>query len=251
MSSELDLIRSFRAQDAAVDAESHEAARAALLEHIAATSPGQPGALPRRAKRRILAVRIRADAVAVLVAVLVALAVGAVILSAGRQRAARTPAHHRLPKASRPPVIRNYWPQPPPPLAGQTHTAALARPGAIAGLGGSASGIFTTGTNVVNGVNQTPFSISAHGLAPIARRNAYAVWLLPAVKTTSGGYVLSKPIRPRLLGVIRPGVGRDGKLAAEGQVSADVLNGTYLLRITLQFHGSATTPGRTVLEGFL
>ena len=246
MSNELDLIRAFRAEDATVDAESRGAARAALLEHIASTAPDKRVRRRGWRGRRVLPVRVRADVVAVFVSVIVVLAVAALILSAGGQRPARTPAHHR--KASGPRVIRNYWPRIPPPLS-EPHTAALARPGAIAGLGGSRSGIFTGGISVVNGVNYTPFLITAHGLPPNARGSVYAVWLLPSVQTFRGN-VLIKPIRPRLLGVIRPGVGRDGRLAAEGRVTADVLNNSYLVRITLQPNGSVRTPGRTVLEGF-
>jgi hypothetical protein len=146
-------------------------------------------------------------------------------------------------------VIRNYWPRTPPPVP-EPHPAALARPGAIAGLGGSRSGLFTGGTSVVNGVNETPFLITARGLPPNTHGSVYAVWLLPAVSTSTGANLLIKPIRPRLLGVIRPGVGRDGRLAAEGRVTADVLNNSYLIRLTLQPNGSVRTPGRTVLEGF-
>ena len=42
MSGELDLIRAFRAEDAVVDAGSQENARAALLEHIAASANSTP-----------------------------------------------------------------------------------------------------------------------------------------------------------------------------------------------------------------
>ena len=248
MSNELDLIRAFRAEDATVDAESRGAARAALLEHIASTAPDKRVRRRGWRGRRVLPVRVRADVVAVFVSVMVVLAVAALILSAGGLRHARAPAHHRVPKASGPRVIRNYWPRIPPPLS-EPHTAALARPGAIAGLGGSRSGIFTGGISVVNGVNYTPFLITAHGLPPNTRGSVYAVWLLPSVQTFRGN-VLIKPIRPRLLGVIRPGVGRDGRLAAEGRVTADVLNNSYLVRITLQPNGCVRTPGRTVLEGF-
>jgi hypothetical protein len=215
-----------------------------------------------------LPLRIRGDAVAMFVATLVVIAVGAVILTAGSQHPARAPAHHLVPRPSEPRVIRNYWPHTPPPLPGWAGTADLAKPGAIAGVAGPPNGVFTGSVvDVVNealhGVNEAPFTITAAGLPPNTDGNVYAVWIEPALSKGCGQglggcrlfpgsrSVLVKPIRPQLLGVIRPGVGRDGKLAAEGEVRDTVLNNYYLLLITLQRSATPTTPGRIVIEGFI
>ncbi len=250
MSSELELIREFRTEDAVVDATSQDAARTALLAHIAASAPEKRSAHPRGGRRRRGAVRVRSDIFGVVLSVLVVLVVGAVVLSVGGRGHAPRPAGHRVPRTSGPPVIRNYSPGTPPPLRGQPHTADLAKPGAIPGLGGSPSGILTTTASVVNGVNTFPFTITAHGLPPTTHGNVYAMWLVPAVKTASGAYVLVTPIRARLLGVIRPGVGRDGQLAAAGHEPPDVTGSSELVLLTLQPGASVAKPGRTVLRGF-
>jgi hypothetical protein len=95
--------------------------------------------------------------------------------------------------------------------------------------------------------------ITASGLRPNTDGDVYAVWLLQAAPRggTVGSYRLLKPEKPRLLGVIEPGVGRDGKLAAEGSLPLSLLGSDYLLLITLQPHPSVATPGRTVLHGFV
>jgi hypothetical protein len=250
VSSEVDLIRAFRAENAVVDPESQDAARAALLAHIATRAPEKRRARSRGSGRRLVAVRVGGDIVAIVLSVLVVLVVAAVILSVGSQRHTPPPAGHHGPRTSGPPVIRNYSPRTPPPLPGEPHTADLAKPGAIPGLSGSPTGIFTTSASVVNGVNTFPFTITASGLAP-THGQLYAVWLLPAVRTWSSGYVLVKPTRPRLLGVIRPGVGHDGELAAEGLEPADLAGSSELVLLTLQRGRSVARPGRTVLEGFM
>ncbi len=51
-----------------------------------------------------------------------------------------------------------------------------------------------------------------------------------------------------LVGVVKPSVGRDGKLAAEGLLPRGA-SGAYQVLITLQPGASASAPGRTVLEG--
>jgi hypothetical protein len=113
--------------------------------------------------------------------------------------------------------------------------------------------MFHASSAKVDGVNQYRFLITASGLRPNTNGSSYAVWLLEAA--TRGGaigtYRLLEPQRPRLLGVIEPGVGSQGKLAAEGSVPTALLGTDYLLLITLQPHRSPATPGRTVLHGFV
>jgi hypothetical protein len=56
--------------------------------------------------------------------------------------------------------------------------------------------------------------------------------------------------RPELLGLVKPVVGPDGKLAAEGLLPPDV-NGAYLMLVTLQAHGMVNAPGKTVLGSYV
>jgi hypothetical protein len=118
---------------------------------------------------------------------------------------------------------------------------------------GSPSGTFHGNAGKVNGVNEYRFSITAVGLGPNTGASVYAVWLLQAVPRsgTLGTFRLLEPQRPRLLGVIDPGVGHDGRLAAEGSVPPALLGDDDLLLITVQPYRTAATPGRTVLRGFV
>ena len=250
MSTELELLRAFRAQDAAVDAGSAEAARLALLAHIAA-EPGDlaPEGIRARPHRRAgFFARFRADAIALALAILVVVGVGAVFLGVGgRHPRAVRPA---ITPATGPPAIRNIAPARVPALPGQiVCNADLARPGVTPGVGGSPSGVIEVSATVVHGVNESPFSVTATGLAPNTASEGYAVWILPAVSLTSGGYQLIAGVHPRLLGVITPGVGRTGKLAASGLLPSDV-QGAYLVEITRQPRAALRAPGRPVLEGF-
>lgn len=251
MIDELDLIRVFRAEDGVVDAASRDEARAALLEHLGSKDLGKRNAQRRGLGRHAFGVRISGEVVAVLVTTLVVLAVGAALLSVGGSRRPLTPSGHAAAGQNGPPVIHNFGARTMPPLPGQmVCNADLGRPGSIPGLGGSPSGVFQANANEVRGVNKFPFSITASGLHPNTGEGVYAAWLLPAVQTTTGGYRLIRPLRPRLLGVIKPAVSLNGKLAAQGVAGSD-LSGTYLFRLTLQPHASARTPGRTVLQGFI
>jgi hypothetical protein len=113
--------------------------------------------------------------------------------------------------------------------------------------------MFHASSAKVDGVNQYRFLITASGLRPNTNGSSYAVWLLEAATRggTIGTYRLLEPQRPRLLGVIEPGVGSQGKLAAEGSVPPGLLGSDFLLLITLQPHESVAMPGRTVLHGFV
>jgi hypothetical protein len=276
MSGDLDLVRAFRAEDGVVDATSHEKARAALLEHIAGSASGKRDARPRWRSRKVFVGRIRADMVAIALATLVVAGVGAAFLSIGSNRPQR-PAQYVVTGPKGPPVIRNFSPRTPPTLPGQrVCTAALTRP-AVApgglfwptvcqspsqgpggslqppGPGGSPSGTFHGNVARVDGVVEYRFLITAGGLVPSTGESVYAVWLLQAAPRngTAGTFRLLEPQRPQLLGVIEPGVGRDGKLAAEGSVPANLVGDDDLLLVTLQPHRSVATPGRTALRGFV
>jgi hypothetical protein len=250
MSADLELLRTFRAEDGSVDDASVHAARAALMRHIAADGRPDLAAGPARRPRpeRGLTARIRVDLIAAALSLVVVVGVGAVVLSAGGEH--QRPSPVRLPGGHGPRVLHNLAPARPPSLPGQVLCDAdLARPGAIAGVGGSPSGIVVVTGAVVHGINEAPFSISATGLAPLAGAEIYAVWLLPAVDQTAGGYTVLKPPHPRLLGVVAPGVGPGGRLAVAGVLPADV-SGAYLVQITRQSRSATRTPGRPVLEGF-
>jgi hypothetical protein len=202
---------------------------------------------------------------ALALAVLVVVGVGAVVLSVGTQ-VPQPPAQHAIVGAKPRLVIRNFAPGRPPALPGRTIcTAQLTPPGVAPGgvfymsvchepTPGrvSPSGTFQAQAGKVNGVSQYRFLITAQGLAPNTAQSAYAVWWLQAAQTGGhvGTYRLLAPQRPHLLGLIKPGVARDGKLAAEASLPPGPLGDDILLLITLQPHPSAATPGRTVLRGF-
>jgi hypothetical protein len=107
-----------------------------------------------------------------------------------------------------------------------------------------------SGTVVVNTRPPTRyvFSIIASGLKPNVGGSVYAVWLRPAVQTTSGVYRLIRSEPPEFVGLINPSVAGDGRLAAEGLLPQDA-NGDYEVLITLEPNPSAKTTGRTVLQG--
>lgn len=195
---------------------------------------------PRRLRLGVVVPRLRPQMLALAVGVLVVLAVGAVFLSAG---SVRRPVGSTKPAAPNgPPVIHNYAPNKAPPLNGQLVCNTDLR---AVGGGKSPSGVAFVDTKPPT---QFEFSIIASHLSPNARGDVYAVWLLPAVQTASGAYQLISQGRPELVGFIKPVVGRDGKLAAEGVLPRDA-GGSYELLITVERNASAKTPGRAVLEG--
>jgi hypothetical protein len=237
VSVELELLRQFRAEDGAVDAASADAARSRLLAHIAATGQGEHerGRAVRGPCLPRLTVRVRGDFVAVSLGVMVVIAVVSVFLSVGGTRVPEHPAY---------PVLRSVAPKGLPPLPGQLFCDAdLAPPGAIPGLGGPRSGIILVTAATVRGVNESPFSITARGLAP----GGYAVWITQ-VDGLGSEAVPVPGAKPRLFGMVVPEVGGEGRIAVEGVVPSDI-SGTYLVRITLQSDSTVTKPGRTVLEG--
>jgi hypothetical protein len=245
VSDELELLRAFRAEDGVVDAASAHAARTRLRTHIAGGADGAAAGRRGRPGKRGR-VRLSWGAVAGCAAIAVMIAVGAVFLGLRGHPAPRhsTPSSHRHPQ---PLVLKNLAPARPSPLPGQLLcNADLAPPGVIPGLGGPRRGVIQVNAATIHGVNASPFFITAHGLTPSTRAREYAVW----VTQESGTVNDAEPIpgaKPRLIGVITPGVGTDGRLSAEGVLPAGI-NGPYKVRITVQPH-SATKPGPTVLEG--
>jgi hypothetical protein len=246
VSVELELLQGFRAEDAAVDAASVDAARSQLLAHIAATGSGEGGARPaRRLRRPRVAGWIRGDLVAIGFAVIVVIAVVAVFVGIGGQHAARHTARPPIRHGNGSLTLLNLAPASPPRLPGQFYCdAGLAPPGVIPGLGGRRSGRIVVNRAMIQGVNESPFSLTARGLAPSVRAGEYAVWIIQV----SGGVPLAGA-KPRLLGVIAPGVGPDGAIAVAGVLPRSDVNGTYAIRITVQPRSGATKPGRTVLQG--
>jgi hypothetical protein len=194
---------------------------------------------PRRFASRLAVPRLRADLVAVSLALAVCAVVAAVFIGAGASH--RLQGHGPVGAAGLP-VIRNYAPGKVPALSGQ-----MVCDGALQALGGGKS---PSGTVLVNTRPPTRyvFSVTASGLTPNVGRSVYAVWLLPAVRNTAGSYQLIVPHKPELLGLVDPSVGGDGKLAAEGLLPQDV-GGAYEVLITLEPSPSARRPGRTVLQG--
>ena len=197
------------------------------------------GAVRRRFAPRLTVPRLRADLVVVSVALAVCVAVAAVFIGVGASR--RSTSHGR-PSAIGLPMIRNYAPGTVPALSGQMEcNTTLHSPG---------GGKSPTGTMQVNTRPPTRFvfSIAASGLKPNPRGDVYAVWLVPAVQTTSGSYEVIESAKPELIGLINPSVPRDGRLAAEG-LMPQAAGGADEVLITLESVPLAKTPGRTVLEG--
>lgn len=204
--------------------------------------------VPRRgliaSRRRLWAVgwRLRADWIAVGLAVVCSIAVAFVFTQVGVERADRPrPTARRSTKVA---VIRNYAPTTPPAMGGQ-----MVCDSALAAPGGAAT---PAGTAVVNTRPSTGFvyRVTASGLKPTPRGEVYEVWLELETQTTGGAYVLLNGEAPLLLGAIAPTVGLDGRLAVEGLVPPTVTGGTYRMLITLQAR-SARAPGRAVLVGDL
>jgi hypothetical protein len=223
-----------------------------------------------RRRWRVRFPRLGATA-AVLAVVIVAVVVAAIALTVRHQSSTaatrpQAPASHGVVTPPQSQVIRNFSPERPPALPGRAVcTADLTRPGlAPGGLAWKYScqsqmrlrspmGTFRGNVAKPGGVVEYRFSITASGLRPNTAGSVYAVWLLQAAPQGGklGSYRLLKPQMPQLLGVIEPGVGRDGRLAAECSMPRSLLGSAYLLLITLQPHQTTASPGRTVLRGFI
>lgn len=180
---------------------------------------------------------VTARYLAVAASVLVVIAVGAVFLSAGTT--------HRLPRhvaggANAPATIRTFSPAPAP--SGLLVTSTKLTP--------ADGGKFPTGKASVydKPPNRYELLITASGLTPTPPGDVYAVWLTQVVDTASGTY---HPHAPELIGLIRPSLVRDGRIAAESLLPQDANGGAYEILITLQPAGLTKAPGRTVLHGIL
>jgi len=188
--------------------------------------------------------RVRLGPVAVVAAVLLVVAVGAVLLSAGTSH---RPSHQVTTVRHGPPAVHNYYPGAlPPPSGPLVCNADLEPPGTPPGIQRARHGMVFAYDKPPTG---SEFTITATGLKPTAGGDVYAVWALPAVSLPSGGYQVIKPESPQLLGVIRPGVGSSGKLAAQGVAPGNIPPVLELV-LTLQPHGSLERPGGIVLSGF-
>jgi hypothetical protein len=200
--------------------------------------------------------RIRMDVVAVALGVAVVVAVAAVFVGLGTGHRL---AHH----VAAPPVgstgrrglsgshvIKNYAPGRAPALGGQRMWKATLHPPGDLGFRG--------GTVIVNKSARAPtrylFSITASGLPPTnPATKGYAVWIVPAVQTSSGaiqvqGGGASRPgLSPyaELVGVIKPGPA-NGRISAEGVLPADA-SGANLLIIT----PSGPIPTRIILKAYI
>jgi hypothetical protein len=214
-----------------------------------ATARGAAG----RAAWRLRLPRIRMNVVAGALGVAAVVAVVAVFVGLDTpRRLARTVVSPPLGSAvkrgrSGPEVIRNYAPGPAPALGGQMVCDAALQPPPG---GGSRSG-----TVIVNSrpPNRFAFSITASGLPPTDHGKGYAVWIVPAVRTTSGAYELPGGASAgrglsryaELVGVIKPGPA-NGKVSAEGLMPTDA-SGAELLILTLP----GRIPTRIFLEGYI
>jgi hypothetical protein len=194
------------------------------------------------------------DVVAVALGVAVVGAVVAVLVGVGANQhiarhVATPPAGSTVRRGqSGPPVIRNYAPGRPPALGGERMWhGALRRPGA---------GESRSGTVIVNksDTGSGLFSMTLFGLPPTNPGGAgYAVWIVPAVKTSSGaiqvqgGTATGPGLSPEaeLVGAIKPDPA-NGKVTVEGSLPADA-SGANLLYVA----PAGPIPTRIVLEAYI
>jgi hypothetical protein len=196
-----------------------------------------------RGRLRLPRVRVRAGVLALAVSVLVVVGVAAAVLGT------RVAQHIPRPRPAvghgtgGPAVLRNIYPArlpaPSGPLVCET---PLTMPGRRASAKGEARFYSDPPTS-------TDMFLTATGLREAHAGNMYAIWLLPAVQTLSGGYVLQNSAPPQLLGVIQPPVAGNGRLTIASALSAG--SGVYKLLVTVQPRASLRAPGSVVLQGFI
>ncbi len=188
---------------------------------------------------------IRGELVAVAASLLIVVAVAVAVLGtrAGHHHSHRPPTvGHR---ASGPAVLHNIYPAALPTPPGQlVCESPLSAPGRHASHQGGEVRFYSAPP-----VNTEMF-FTARGLRRISRRDRYAVWLVPAAGTLSGGYVLQHGATPRLVGFIEPPVGAAGRVTVTGVLTAGV-RGIYKFLLTVERNSSSRTPGVTVLQGFV
>ena len=195
----------------------------------------------RRFGRRPRVSGLRADWLVAALAGAVAVAVAAAFIGIGGHR--RPVASHGVTGGGLS-IVHNYLGGRLPALGGQLVCATNLEP--------PDAGKSPSGTATIN--NRPPtsyaFSVNASGLQANVGHNAYAVWLSPAVQTLSGSYTPMTGEAPLFVGIVRPGVGRNGRLRLQGLLPEQA-NGAYRFVVTLQPHPSATKLGRIILEGFI
>ena len=194
------------------------------------------GLTERGAHRRWLArhplVRpISADSIALGVAALLVVGIGAIFLSVRTQPRPAARTQHVGTNGLPPAIVHNFSPTTMPALLGNIVCRPDLQPPSGRRSPSGAARIY----EYHGGFR---LWIRASGLKPNARHDAYAVWL-------DGG-----PKGPRLVGVIRPSVGPDGQLAAEAPLPAGAAR-YFLLLITRETGAPTARPGPTVLEGFM
>lgn len=202
------------------------------------------GAHRRRLRSPLPPFRFGSDLIAVAASVLVVVVVAAAVLSIGTARHA--PQHHTHPPTRSSPsrVLLNMYPFRLPAPPGQlVCQSPLTAPRGARSARGEVRFFSAPPT-------RTEMFLTAAGLGKIGARDLYAVWVFPAVSTVSGGYVLQRSHRPKLLGVIEPPVRHGGHLAIAHLLAAST-RGVYKLVITIQPHGSLRAPGKVVLGGYI
>jgi hypothetical protein len=192
---------------------------------------------------RLPRVRVRAGVLALAASALVVVGVSAAVLGTG---AAHHNARHR--PAVRhgtggPFVLRNIYPaRLPAPSGPLVCESPLTTPRRHTSAKGEVRFYSDPPTS-------TDMFLTASGLRKAGAGNMYAVWLLPAVQTLSGGYLLQNSAPPQLLGVIKPSVAGDGRLTIVGRIPAG--SGVYKLLVTVQPQTALRAPGSAVLQGFV
>ncbi len=92
--------------------------------------------------------------------------------------------------------------------------------------------------------------LTVSGLSPIRSGDRYAVWVLPAVSTVSGGYQPVHSGTPELLGIVEPSPGPSGRLSVASTLPR-ALNGAYEVVVTIQRRSSVRRLGAIALDGFV
>lgn len=189
-----------------------------------------------------LPVRIPTERVALVASVLIVVAVAAVVLAAGASHHA--PRHVSAVRHGGPAVLRNIYPAPLPAPSGQRICdSPITAPGGGTSRSGEAEFYAVPPTRI-------EMFLTARGLRRIGTGDVYAVWVLPAVQTLSGGYQLQSSVPPELVGVIVPSVGTNGRLRVATLLPRKV-NGVYKLLVTVQPRSSLRVPGAIALQGFI
>ncbi len=199
----------------------------------------------RRARSRLSLprARFRAGVLALAASVLVVVAVSAAVLGTGAAHHSPRPRPAVRHGRGGPSVLRNIYPaRLPAPSGALVCETPLTMPRRHTSAKGEARFYSDPPTS-------TEMFLTATGLRKASTGDTYAVWLLPAVQTLSGGYVLQNSAPPQLLGVIQPSVDRHGRLTIASPIAAG--SGVYKLLVTAQPRTSLRAPGSVVLQGFI